>query len=407
MIAFLVVLSVLAIAVPFVFYPLMLWLRATFSEEPITTADCTPSVDLIVCAHDEAASIGARIENALALDYPQHLLTIWVASDGSSDATVAIARRFEERGVRVLDLPRGGKAAALTTAVSESGEASGADVLAFSDANSMWQRGALRALVRPFSDERVGGVAGDQRYGELYVAGDGEIERRPGTDAAAVGRAHGERTYWSFDRQLKAWQSRAGSAISATGAIYAIRRTLFRAPPADATDDFMISTEVIAQGKRLVFAVDAVAIEPPADDRAGEFRRKVRIITRGLRGVAYRRALLRPSQSGIYAVELLLHKLWRRLTWIPLVVLFALIPACWSAGGVLAAFAVLLAGGLVSGLAGLAIPALARFRPVAIASYVLMVNSACAVAALNALRGHRVSRWDSERATASATGRAS
>jgi cellulose synthase/poly-beta-1,6-N-acetylglucosamine synthase-like glycosyltransferase len=265
----------------------------------------------------------------------------------------------------------------------------------------MWQRAALKALVRPLADGRVGGVAGDQRYG------DGEIEQKPAIDSAASDRAHGERTYWSFDRQLKAWQSRAGSAISATGAIYVVRRSLFRAPPADATDDFMISTEVIAQGKRLVFAADAVAIEPPAEEGAGEFRRKVRIITRGLRAVAYRRALLRPSRTGIYAVELLLHKLWRRLTWIPLGVLLALIPACWSAGGALAVFASLMASLLVAGLAGLAIPALARFRPVAIASYVLMVNSACAIAAFNALRGHRVSRWDSERATASATGRAS
>lgn len=401
MIAVLVALSVSAIAVPFVLYPLLLWMRATLAEEPIAAADCTPSVDLIVCAHDEAASIGARLENALALDYPPHRLTIWVASDGSTDATVEIARRFEARGVRVLDLPRGGKAAALAAAVSESGRASGGEVLAFSDANSMWQRGALRALVRPLSDGRVGGVAGDQRYG------DGEIERRPGIDAAVAGRAHGERTYWSFDRQLKAWQSRAGSAISATGAIYVVRRALFRAPPADATDDFMISTEVIAQGKRLVFAADAVAIEPPAEEGAGEFRRKVRIITRGLRAVAYRRALLRPSQTGLYALELLLHKLWRRLTWIPLVVLVALIPACWSAGGVLAVLGAVMAGVLVAGLAGLAIPALGRSRPVAIAAYVLMVNAACAVATFNALRGHRVSRWDSERTAASATGRAS
>ena len=397
MIAFIVAISVLAIAVPFVVYPLVLWARATWAEDPITTADCTPSVDLIICAHDEATSIGAKLENALALDYPKRLVTIWVASDGSTDATVEIARRYEERGVRVLDLPRAGKAAALDAAV----KASGAEVLAFSDANSMWQSGALKALVRPLADERVGGVAGDQRYG------DGEIDGHSGIDGADPDFAHGERTYWSFDRQLKQWQSRAGSAISATGAIYAIRRTLFRAPPADATDDFMISTEVIAQGKRLVFAADAVAVEPPADASAGEFRRKVRIITRGLRAVSYRRALLRPSQSGIYALELLLHKLWRRLTWIPLIVLLAMIPACWSAGGVLAVFSALMAGGLVCGLAGLAIPAFGRFRIVAIASYVLMVNSACAVAALNALRGHRVAQWDSQRATADVTGRIS
>lgn len=385
MIAFLASIALFAIAAPFALYPVLLWVRAHWAKEPVAAADCTPTVDLIICAHNEATSIEAKLENALALDYPEDCLTIWVASDGSSDETVQIARRFEGRRVRVLDLPRGGKVAALKAAVeaSERDAAYASEVLAFSDANSMWQPGALRALVRPLADQHVGGVAGDQRYCKEKVLG--------------ADHAHGERAYWSFDRQLKEWQSSAGSVISATGAIYSIRRSLFRSPPPDATDDFMISTEVIAQGKRLVFAADAVAVEPASKSSAGEFRRKVRVITRGLRAVAYRRALLLPSRSGAYAFEFLLHKLWRRMTWIPLLCLFLMIPACWSSGGVLGVLAVALAAGLVSGLAGLVVKGLARFRWVAIASYVLMVNSACAVASLNAVRGHRVSQWDSER----------
>jgi cellulose synthase/poly-beta-1,6-N-acetylglucosamine synthase-like glycosyltransferase len=383
--------ALVAMAVPYVLYPVVLWLRATWAPDPIARASgvraaSTPSVDLIICAHDEATSIAAKLENALALDYPSERLTIWVASDGSSDGTVEIARGFEERGVQVLDLPRGGKASVLEKAV----EASESEVIAFSDANSMWLPDALSALVEPLTDERVGGVAGDQRY--LEPGG-------MGTDSAV-----GERAYWSFDRQLKAWQSRAGSVISATGAIYAVRRSLFRPPPPDATDDFMISTEVIAQGKRLVFSLDAVALEPAAESSGGEFRRKVRVITRGLRGVFYRRALLHPSKTGGYAVELLLHKLWRRLTWIPLFALFAMIPALWSAGDWTASLALALALALSLGLLGLAVPALGRFRIVAMAAYVLMVNAACALATLNAVRGHRVSQWDSERPPERATG---
>jgi cellulose synthase/poly-beta-1,6-N-acetylglucosamine synthase-like glycosyltransferase len=379
-------LSIAAIVVPYVLYPIILWARARFAPKTIAAADWSPQVDLIICAHDEAESIRAKLENALDLDYPADRLTIWVASDGSTDATVSIARIFEARGVRVLDLPRAGKASVLKQAVA----GSRAEVIAFSDANSLWQRDALRKLVRPLADERVGGVAGDQRYRE---------EESKGVDAAA-----GERAYWSFDRQLKDWQSRAGHVISATGAIYAIRRSLFRPPPADATDDFMISTEVIARGRRLVFARDAVAIEPAAESSAGEFRRKVRVITRGLRAVFYRRALLWPPVTGGYAFELLLHKLWRRLTWIPLVLLFLMIPAFWAAGGLFAAFGVALAGGLSLGIAGLVRPALGRFRVVAIASYILMVNAACAIATLNAVRGYRVSQWESERPAEPSTG---
>ncbi len=268
MIALLVLLCVAAIALPFVAYPLLQLARGLLARRPHATEAITPRVDLVIAAHDEAASIEARLENALALDYPADGLTIHVASDGSSDGTVEIARRFAERGVHVLDLPRQGKAAALIAAV----EASDAPILAFSDANSAWTRGALRALVAPFADPEVGGVAGNQRY---VTPG----ERRVATESL------GETTYWRFDRLLKRWASHAGNTISATGAIYAIRRECFEPPPPDATDDFMISTGVIAHGRRLVFSEEAIAEEPPAPTQRGEFRRKVRIITRGLRGV--------------------------------------------------------------------------------------------------------------------------
>jgi len=377
-----------AIAAPFVLYPFGLFVRALLAPDPIAAADHTPDVDLIICAHNEAASIGARLENALGLDYPQGRLTIWLASDGSTDETVPIARTFESRGVKVLDLPRAGKAHALKMAA----KASSSEVLAFSDANSHWEQSALRALMRPLADERVGGVAGNQQYGKMAD--------QHHHDASA-----GERSYWSFDRRLKHWQSQAANTISATGAIYAIRRSLFEAPPADATDDFMISTGVIAAGKRLVFSEDAVAIEPPSEGSTGEFRRKVRIITRGLRAVAYRRALLNPARSGIYAFELLLHKLWRRLTWIPLLVLLIAAPLFWAAGGALAVLSVFVVGGLTVGTVGLIYPRLQRYKLIGMPAYGLMVNAACAVATINALRGHRVSHWDPERAVDSASGR--
>ena len=370
-----------AIAAPFVLYPIILWIRAALAPNPIAAADCTPTVSLIICAHNEEGSLPAKLENALALDYPSDRLQICLASDGSTDATVDIAKQFEKRGVRVLDLPRNGKAYALSAAANSCET----DVLAFSDANSQWQPDALRALVRPFADPRVGGVAGDQRYAQ------GPEQGRTIDDTL------GERTYWNFDRQLKQWQSSAGNVISATGAIYAVRRSLFQSPPADATDDFMISTGVIAQGQRLVFAADAVSIEPPAGKQGSEFRRKVRVITRGLRGVGYRKNLLNPTLTGVYAFELLLHKLWRRLTWIPFLMLLLSTPFAWSQGGYSAAFSIGLVTATAVGVAGLVVPGLGRLKLVALASYILMVNGACAFASLNALRGRRVSHWDPER----------
>lgn len=362
-------LALILIAMPFTLYPILLWLRAHLAADPSRLGEITPDVDLVICAHNEAQVIAERLENALALDYPPEKLTIWVASDGSNDKTVDITRSFDPDRVRCLDLPRGGKAAALNACVA----AGRAEVIAFSDANSLWRQDALRMLTRSFADPRVGGVAGDQRYAE---------------DASG---ALGERSYWSFDRILKCWQSRAGSVISATGAIYAVRRELFQPVPPDATDDFMVSTGVIAQGKRLVFEQDAIALESPASD-SGEYRRKVRILTRGLRAVYYRRELLLPSRSGFYAVQLLLHKLWRRLTWIPLLLL---LPApLYAADGILQLLTAAGVAGLVGlGGIGLARPSLRRFKLVEVAAHVLMVNAACAVATYNALRGHHVSHW--------------
>ncbi len=387
--------ALFAIAAPFVLYPLALFLRARLAPRAISAADHTPTVDLIICAHNEAASIHAKLENALALDYPADRLTICVASDGSSDATVEIARRFasdaakgpdtSER-IRVLDLPRRGKAHALEQAV----RTTEAEVLAFSDANSEWTRPSMRALMRPLADPEVGGVAGDQRY-------------RSGSEGTLGDDSIGERSYWSFDRLLKRWQSRAGNTISATGAIYAIRRELFEPPPADATDDFMISTGVIARGSRLVFCEGAVALEAPSKSTRGEFRRKVRITTRGLRAVHYRRALLNPRLHGAYAFELLLHKLWRRLAWLPLLALVLVSPWCWSSGGILAALAVCVIGTLAMGIGGLLQPRTQRLKPVAIASYGIMVNAACAMATLDVLRGRRISHWEPARASGEAS----
>jgi cellulose synthase/poly-beta-1,6-N-acetylglucosamine synthase-like glycosyltransferase len=362
-------LTLALIAIPYTLYPLLLCLRAYLAPDPPRKGEITPDVDLVICAHNEAQVIAARIENALELDYPPEHLTIWIASDGSTDATVDIARKFNSGRVRCLDFPRGGKAAALNACVA----AGKAEVIAFSDANSLWRQDALRMLTRPFADPRVGGAAGDQRYAE-------------GTSGAL-----GERSYWSFDRVLKCWQSQAGSVISATGAIYAVRRELFQPAPPDATDDFMISTGVIAHRKRLVFEQDAIALESPASD-SGEYRRKIRILTRGLRAVYYRRELLLPTRSGFYSVQLLLHKLWRRLTWIPLLLL---LPApLYAADGVLQLLTAAGVAGMVGlGGTGLARPSLRRFKLVDVAAHVLMVNTACAVATCNVLRGHRVSHW--------------
>ena len=352
-------LLLIMIGVPFVLYPLLLWFRAKMFPMPVQSAPITPEVDLVICAYNEPDSIQRKLENVLALDYPPEKLTVWLASDGSTDDTVAQAKAVADPRIRILELPRAGKAATLNTAVASGN----APVVAFSDANSEWTSESLRALVAPLNDPLVGGVAGDQRYQKIR------------SDMRSEDLS-GEGGYWSFDRALKRWQSLAGSATSATGAIYCIRHSLFEPAPVDATDDFMISTGVIAAGYRLAFAETAQAFEPPAASSGLEFHRKVRVISRGLRGIYYRRSLLNPRRTGSYALQLLVHKLWRRLVWIPLAVLILFAPSAIQQGGMsmLIELAILICVGL--GLSGLAVPGLRRLKLFSLPGYVLVVNAA-------------------------------
>jgi len=236
---------------------------AALRNRQVHTGAMTPRVSLIIPVWNEEHTITAKLDNSLALDYPSQALEIIVASDGSSDNTEAIVERYESRGVRLLRYPRRGKIHALKDAV----RAASGEILVFSDANSMYQNDALRKLMRNFADPEVGGVCGNQ----IYL-------KSTNTEASS----RGESLYWSYDKWLKQKESLTGSIVSAHGALYAIRRTLYKPPRSAAvTDDFAISTAVVEQGYRLVFEREAIAYEEPTSTAGLEFRRKVRIMTRG------------------------------------------------------------------------------------------------------------------------------
>lgn len=364
----------------YLLFPLLLLLRGLIWRQRYHSAPITPSVSLIIAAYNEANNIGAKLDNALAMDYPRDRLEVLVASDGSNDGTNTIVQEYATRGVRLLALPRQGKAAALNTAVMQ---AQG-EILVFSDANSMYVPDAIHALARPFADPKVGGVAGNQCYRKK--------------NNSRVTNA-GEHSYWNFDRKLKQLQSEAGNAISATGAIYAIRRSLFQPAPDGVTDDFTISTGVIVQGYRLVFAPDAIAYEEVAASSRREFGRKVRVMTRGLRAVVLRRELLNPLRYGFYALQLFSHKVLRRLVVFPLLLLFLVSPFLWSMG-LFYQLATLAQLAFYSfGAAGIWLgdSRLGKKKIFALPAFFCMVNTAALVATINLVRGHQINRWEPQR----------
>jgi GT2 family glycosyltransferase len=371
--------SALLIAYTYVLFPLLVVVRGLRRPRPFAAARIEPSVSILIAARNEEATIAEKLANLAALDYPRDRLEVIIASDGSTDRTVDVVSRFvsdSERtiDVRLLDLPPSGKATAITAAVV----ASRGEILVFSDANSMYAQDAIRALVPPFADASVGGVAGNQVYA---VAGSGE--------------AAGERGYWSYDRLLKEFESRAGSTIGGTGAIYAIRRALFRPIPAGVNDDFYESAGVVDQGFRLVFAPDAVAFEPPAVHLDDEYGRKVRVISRAMRCVAAMPGLLDPRRHGFYAVQLLSHKVLRWAMALPLGTLFAstALLATHSAGFRLAfgaqavAYALAAVGTVAGGTR------LGRSPVVSVPAYFVMVNLAALRAGWNLVTGRTIDQW--------------
>lgn len=372
--------STVLLAWIFVGYPAFGLLRGRYLKRPYAVGQDAPTLSLIVAAYNEADSIGARIENLLSLDYPLGSLQIIVASDGSSDATAEIAGRFEADGVLLLDLPRQGKIPAVNTAMQH---ATG-DIVVMTDANSHFVPGVLRSLVAPFADATVGGVAGNQVYANSQQA-----------------NGDGEHVYWNLDRRLKQALSASGSVVSATGAVYAIRRSLVQTIPPAVTDDFYTSTGVIDAGYRLVFAPEAVAIEPVAEKTSAEFARKVRVMTRGFRSLWERRRLLNPLCSGLYAVDLLTYKLLKRLIAVPLLIMLVSSGAMAMESRLFAVLFALQSGAYLTAFLGwvLGSTTLGRKRIFQVAAYFGMVNVAALCALMNSVRGRRIDRWEPQRPT--------
>ena len=215
-----------------------------------------PAVAVVISAFNEERHIQRRIDNLLALDYPPHLLRAYVGSDGSRDATGAILSACQDARIAAFVFVQNrGKANVLNDLVDRTTE----PIVAFSDANTFFERGALRKLVAHFSDARVGGVSGELRL--LGGAGDNQ-----------------DSLYWRLEQFLKFFEARIGGLLGANGAIYAIRRSLWKPLDTDTIcDDFCVAMNVATAGYRLVYEPAAWAEEDTPAAIGDEYQRRVRI----------------------------------------------------------------------------------------------------------------------------------
>lgn len=362
-------------------FPALIVAAGRVLNRRVQRANITPPMTLVIAAYNEEDCIAARLDNALDADYPAHALEILVASDGSTDATEAIVASYADRGVQLLRLPRRGKIFALNDAVHYAR----GHILVFSDANTMVERGALRAIARNFADDSVGGVVGCTGY-----------RLEDGSESSS----RGENLYWRYDTWLKEQESRTGSVVSAHGGLYAIRRGFYRAPEDTAvTDDFIISTSVVALGSRLVFEPDARAWEFAVPTSTREFRRRIRLMTRGLRAVALRRPLLNPFRYGFYSLVLFTHKVLRRLTPVALLLLFGaslLASFAHPLYGALAAAQTLFYAAAFVGYLSRA-TSIGQLKLLYVPFFYCMANLAALLALLNFARGERIVSWQPQR----------
>lgn len=361
-------------------YPVALWLLGTLGRRrPVRQAPIEPPVTLVVSAYNEAAVIGDKLRNSLALDYPADRLHILVVSDASSDGTDAAVLAFQDPRVELLRMAeRGGKTAGLNAAVRRAR----GEIVVFSDANAMYDAQALRHLVRNFADPEVGAVTGESRY---RIA-----EDDASTDA--------ENQYWTYELWIKRLESSLGSLVGADGAIYAVRKGLYTDLSAADLSDFVNPLQVVARGYRNVYEAGAFSYEGGAEGFGAEFRRKVRIVNRAWRATLKLRSLLNPFRHGFFALQFLSHKVLR--WFVPLFLLVILASNLWLAAGSAFYTATLTAQAMLYGaaLAGMLLERAGRpVRLLNIPYYFCAVNVASLLGIGQALAGRTYTTWNSSR----------
>ncbi len=334
-------------------YPLLLGVlarirrRASAASAPANQE--LPSVSVIVAAYAEQDVIADRVANIRALDYPPDRLELIVACDGSPDETGARAR--SAGADLVLELPRGGKIRAQDAAV----ERARGDIVAFSDANVTWRPDALRRLVAPFANPRVG-----------YVCGEVQLVDPRGSNQEGL--------YWRYELALRSLESRLRSVTGGNGAIYATRRESYLVVDPIMGHDLSFPFNMVKRGWLALAVREAQASEKMVPTIEGEFARKRRMMSHTW-PIVLRGGMLSPrGYDPLYALMIVSHRILRYLT--PFLHVIALVTNLLLLGSgwvYVAALAV-----QVAVLAAAALAGKVRARPMLIARYYVLTTASLA-----------------------------
>lgn len=356
-------------------YPLLLTVLAPLFPAWRHSPAPALNISIVIAAHNEARHIEHKLRTLLAQDYQPATLQIILASDGSTDDTVACAHKVVDARITVLDLPRQGKAATLNAGVAL---ATG-DILVFTDADNQWSRETLGYLLAPLSDPSVGACAGHM---VIPVTGGG--------------LSVGDSLYRHYEGWLRRVENRTGCMVSADGALLALRRELFQSVPAEVNDDFFLSTCAPVAFKRIVYVPEAQVIDHGVDEADKQFRRRQRVTVGGLQSLAQRSELLNPLKHGLYSLALISHKLIRRLAPILLLPLLLSNFWLWDDHGFYRLALIAQLFGYAIALAGLLDSQHRLPKPFRLAAFLLVTLAGMSLGLWQFLRGHRYAQWNPE-----------
>jgi cellulose synthase/poly-beta-1,6-N-acetylglucosamine synthase-like glycosyltransferase len=366
----------------YLLYPLLLYVPKSRTKANILpdSLECWPTVSIIIPVYNAEDSISRKIQSTLALEYAPNLVQIIVVSDGSTDRTDEVAQSYEDSGVRLLRTEiRCGKEAAQKLAISE---ATG-EILVFTDVGTETPPDSMRQLVAAFGVKNVGAASSEDRF------------------ITADGQPAGEGAYVRFEMWLRHLESERATLVGLSGSFFAARREVCRYWDTGVPSDFGVAIECVRSGFRAVSVPSAHGIYRDVSGPSKEYERKVRTITRGMRGLIRKKAMLNPLRFGFFSIQLFSHKVMR---WaMPLGLLLLLLSSFWlaSISGFFAVIFYLQIAAYFMALAPLLIPALARVSIFRIANYVLIVNVAILHALTLVIFGRDMRVWEPTKRQAS------
>ena len=359
-------LCVLIVVYTYMGYPLLLWFISRYCRRPFVRVQMEPTVSILMSVRNEEQTLPVKLDNLRRLDYPRNRVQIVVVSDGSSDSTLRILREHDDMLQPIVFEAARGKAAAL----NEAAKSATGEILVFTDARQVIDSNAISELAECFGDPEVGGVSG-----ELMLMGDSK------SPPDALG------TYWKIEKLVRKLESESGSVIGATGALYAIRRSLYKEiPSATILDDVVIPMNIVRQGSRVIFQKSAIARDKLFTEKGKEFSRKVRTMTGNFQLLWLEPWLLSPANPVLW--RYVSHKFLRLLC--PWLLILMTIASGMSAGPIYrVAFAMQVALYCMAVL-GTFFPFARRFKLVAVTRTFVMLNAAAALAFYNFITGKGV-----------------